>query len=175
MRSTCKICGWHVDYDGAKGDHTWSDRTVHLTDYGPYTNELDAEISECTACGTKTVTYYKGEGWNDYNRYYTPFGLGGNGSNFSGSPETGNFNLIDHPEWQTAKRDFKYDSAGYVIQYTQYWWYNGTRYSQVINCAPGEIEKWFADCGLVNGENIKHYTLKCYGSYLAPYKVSYNY
>jgi hypothetical protein len=170
MRSTCKICGWYVDYDGKKGSHTWTDKRVHLSDYGTYTNELDATVSECTSCGIKAVTYHKGEGWSDYNRYRV-YVTTVTGNAYAGQPVNDNFNYIDHPEWQTVYRNFKYDSEGYVEEFTIYWWYNGSRYSQVINCGKGEVEAWFAEKGLTGEDGCK-YQIRCYGTYWAPYKIS---
>ena len=137
MRSTCKICGWYVEYEGKKGSHTLKEETRHLTDYGKYTNELDATIHTCTSCGTTDVTYTKGEGWSDYNRYSATIAIFG-GSSYS----------LEHPEWQTVRRDFVYDSNGYVKQFTLYWWYNGSRHSQVIKCDKASLVAWFAEYGL---------------------------
>jgi hypothetical protein len=170
MRRTCKICGWSYDYDGKKGSHTWTDKQVHLSDYGTYTNELDATVSECTSCGIKAVTYHKGEGWSDYNRYRV-YVTTVTGNAYAGQPVNDNFNYIDHPEWQTVYRNFKYDSEGYVEEFTIYWWYNGSRYSQVINCGKGEVEAWFAEKGLTGEDGCK-YQIRCYGTYWAPYKIS---
>lgn len=171
MRSTCNICGWSVDYEGSKGTHTLVEKSVHLSDYGPYTNELDATVSECTSCGTKSIIYHKGEGWSDYNRYRDAIGTT-RGNAYAAAPVNDEWLYYDHPEWQMVKRDFVYDSEGYVCQYTQYWWYNGTRYSQVVKCGAGELAAWFAEYGLSGGDGYS-YHLKVYGSYLAPYKVSY--
>ncbi len=171
MRSTCKICGWYVEYDGKKGSHTWSEREVHLSDYGQYTNELDATISECSACGTKSVIYHKGEGWNDYNRYRVNLSIS-QGNAYAGNIANSDFSLVNHPTWQLVKRDFVYDSEGYVKQFTVYWWYNGQRYSQVIKCGPGEIEAWFAEFGLSGGANTS-YQLIIKGTYITVYKTSY--
>lgn len=170
MRRTCKICGWSYDYDGKKGSHTWTDKRVHLSDHGTYTNELDATVSECTSCGIKAVTYHKGEGWSDYNRYRV-YVTTVTGNAYAGQPVNDNFNYIDHPEWQTVYRNFKYDSEGYVEEFTIYWWYNGSRYSQVINCGKGEVEAWFAEKGLTGEDGCK-YQIRCYGTYWAPYKIS---
>ena len=172
MRSTCKICGWYVEYEGKKGSCNWVDKEVHLSDYGAYTNELDATISECTSCGTKSVVYHKGEGWSDYNRYYVNFGAS-QGSAYSMMPVTDDFDLVDNPTWQTVRRDFVYDSNGYVKQFTYYWWYNGQRYSQVIKCGEGEMEAWFAEYGLTATSANSTYTIKIFGSYVQPYKISY--
>jgi hypothetical protein len=70
-----------------------------------------------------------------------------------------------------VERDFKYDSDGYVKQYTQYWWYNGSRYSQVIKCGKGELEAWFAEYGLTGGDGCR-YSLKVSGTKIVPYKIS---
>ena len=167
MRSTCNICGWYVEYEGKKGSHTIKTETRHLTDYGAYTNELDAIISECTSCGAKAVNYQQGEGWSDYNRYRMKWSANP-GAAYAGQPTTDNFAYVDHPEWQMVFRNFKYDSEGYVKEFTIYWWYNGSRYSQVIDCGEGVWESWFAEYGLSTG-NVT-YQIRCCGTYWAPYK-----
>ena len=166
-RSTCKVCGWYVEYEGKKGSHTIKTETRHLTDYGAYTNELDAIISECTSCGAKAVNYQQGEGWSDYNRYRMKWSANP-GAAYAGQPTTDNFAYVDHPEWQMVFRNFKYDSEGYVKEFTIYWWYNGSRYSQVIDCGEGVWESWFAEYGLSTG-NVT-YQIRCCGTYWAPYK-----
>ena len=173
MRSTCKVCGWYVEYEGKKGDHTVKTETRHLTDYGAYTNELDAVVDTCTSCGATDVSYILGEGWSDYNRYRVTFGAT-KGSAYSMTPVTGDASLLDHPTWQSVKRDFVYDSEGYVKQYTQYWWYNGQRYSQVIKCGKGEIEAWFEEYGLVATSANSRYTIRIYGTEIRPYQISYS-
>lgn len=170
MRSTCKVCGWYVEYEGKKGKCNWVDTKVHLSDYGSYTNELDATVSECKSCGQKTVSYHKGEGWSDYNRYRVKLNTSV-GNAYAGAPTNNNLDYVDHPTWQMVKRDFKYDSDGYVKQYTQYWWYNGSRYSQVIKCGKGELEAWFAEYGLTGGDGVT-YHLKVSGSKIIPNRVS---
>ena len=170
MRSTCKICGWYVEYEGKKGECNWVDKKVHLSDYGTYTNELDATVSECKSCGDRAVAYHKGEGWSDYNRYRIALNISV-GNAYAGVPTNDNFDYLDHPTWQMVKRDFKYDSDGYVKQSTQYWWHNGSRYSQVIKCGKGELEAWFAEYGLTGGDGCR-YSLKVSGSKIVPYKIS---
>jgi transposase-like protein len=160
MRSTCKICGWYVDYDGKKGSHTIKTETRHLTDYGAYTNELDARIDTCTSCGATDTVYIKGEGWSDYNRYAVSIALTG-GDNFS----------LEHPEYQTVKRNFVYDSNGYVKQFTVYWWYNGQRYSQVINCDKASMIAWFAEYGMT-ATGSETFQIKASGTKVQPYKIS---
>ncbi|MBE6942560.1 MAG: hypothetical protein E7455_09835 [Ruminococcaceae bacterium] len=173
MRSTCKICGWCLEYEGKKGDHTVKTETRHLTNYGTYTNELDANVQTCTSCGATDVTYALGEGWSDYNRYRVPANIN-QGSAYSMTPVTGDTSFLDHPEWQTVKRYFVHDSDGYVKQFTLYWWYNGSRYSQVINCGEGQIEAWFAEYGLTATSANSRYTLRIYGTEVRPYKLSYS-
>ena len=173
MRSTCKVCGWYVEYEGKKGDHTVKIETRHLTDYGAYTNELDANVETCTSCGATDVTYVLGEGWSDYNRYRVPLNTN-KGSAHAMNPITGDTALLDHPTWQSVRRDFVYDSEGYVKQYTQYWWYNGQRYSQVIKCGKGEIEAWFEEYGLVATSANSRYTIRIYGTEIRPYQISYS-
>ena len=90
------------------------------------------------------------------------------------TPTAGDTSILDHPEWQTVKRDFVYDADGYVKQFTLYWWYNGSRYSQVIKCGKGDIEAWFAESGLTATASNSRYTIKIYGTYVAPYKISYS-
>ena len=170
MRSTCKICGWYVEYDGRKGECNWVDKEVHLSDYGTYTNELDATVSECKSCGERAVAYTQGKGWSDYNRYRIALNISV-GNAYAGAPTNDNFDYLDHPTWQMVQRDFKYDSDGYVKQYTQYWWYNGSRHSQVIKCGKGEIESWFAEYGLTGGDGCR-YSLKVSGTKIVPYKIS---
>ena len=172
MRSTCKICGWYVEYEGRKSECNWVDQRVHLSDYGPYTNELDATVSECKSCGQKTVSYYQGKGWSDYNRYRVPL-FTSVGNAYAGLPSNNDLAYVDYPTWQMVARDFKYDADGYVKQYTQYWWYNGNRYSQVIKCGKGEIESWFAEYGLTGGDGCR-YSLKVSGTKIVPYKVSWS-
>lgn len=173
MRSTCKICGWYVEYEGKKGDHTVETETRHLTDYGPYTNELDAEIHTCTSCGASDVVYHQGEGWNDDGRYRLTLGVN-KGSAYSMTPVTGDTSFLDHPEWQSVKRNLVYDAEGYVKQFTLYWWYNGSRHSQVINCGEGQIEAWFAEYGLTATSANSRYQLRIYGTEVRPYRLSYS-
>ena len=169
-RSTCKVCGWYVESETKKGSHDWIDQDVHLSDYGPYTNELDATVSECTACGDKSIAYHKGEGWNDSNRYYVSFSVN-RGAAYMAQPVTDNFAAYDHPTWQMVDRDFVYDSDGYVTQFTLYWWYNGNRYSQIIKCGKGEIEAWFAEYNMPDdGMYNYRYQLRVCGTYVEPYK-----
>lgn len=171
MRSTCQVCGWYVEYEGSKGKCNWVDKEVHLSDYGPYTNELDATVSECTGCGDRSVVYHKGEGWSDYNRYSLNLSISQGNAYGATAPLTDDFDYVDHPEWQTVKRDFVYDSDGYVKQFTLYWWYNGSRYSQVINCEKQALLDWFAEYGLTGSESAS-YKLKVYGAYVAPHGIS---
>lgn len=172
MRSTCKVCGWYVEYEGSKGKCNWVDKEVHLSDYGPYTNELDATVSECTGCGDKAIVYHKGEGWSDYNRYRVSLSVN-SGNAYMAQPQDDNFAAYDHPTWQMVRRDFVYDSNGYVKQFTLYWWYNGSRYSQVIKCGEGEMEAWFAEYGLSATSANSHYQIRVYGTEVRPYKISY--
>lgn len=161
MRSTCKICGWYVDYDGKKSSHTIKMETRHLTDYGAYTNELDACFDTCTSCGATDTVYIRGEGWfDDYNRYEVSIALTG-GDNFS----------LEHPEYQTVRRNFVYDSNGYVKQFTVYWWYNGQHYSQVINCDKASMIAWFAEYGMT-ATGSETFQIKASGTKVQPYKIS---
>lgn len=171
MRSTCKICGWHVDYEGSKGECNWVDKKVHLSDYGPYTNELDATVSECSACGDKSIVYHLGEGWSDYNRYRYNITVNQGTATNGQRPANDNFGYYNNPQQQLVKRDFVYDSEGYVKQFTVYWWYNGSRYSQVIKCGQGELEAWFAEHGLTGGAGYNH-SIRISGARIVPYKVS---
>ncbi len=164
VRSTCTICGWYTDYrTGGLGSHTWKSETRHLTDYGPYTNELDATIDRCTTCGFEEVNFIYGEGWSDYNRYSVKLTLAqGNAEAVS----------LDNPTHQAVRRDFVYDSDGYVKQFTLYWWYNGQRYSQVIKCDKASMIAWFAEYGLETSGN-ESYIIKPNGSHIVPYKTTY--
>ena len=160
MRSTCKICGWYVEYDGKKSSHTNVIETYHLIDYGPYTNELDAKRYTCTLCKQTDVVYIHGEGWDDDNRYEAEISLSG-GTAYS----------FEHPEYQTVRRDFVYDSNGYVKQFTVYWWYNGQHRSEVIKCDKASLVAWFAEYDMDgSAPNIK-FQIRTTTS-LKPYKVS---
>ena len=160
MRSTCKICGWYVEYDGKKSSHTNVIETYHLIDYGPYTNELDAKRYTCTVCKQTDVVYIHGEGWDDDNRYEAEISLSG-GTAYS----------FEHPEYQTVRRDFVYDSNGYVKQFTVYWWYNGQHRSEVIKCDKASLVAWFAEYDMDgSAPNIK-FQIRTTTS-LKPYKVS---
>lgn len=171
MRSTCKICGWYVEYDGKKGECNWVDKEVHLSDYGAYTNELDATVSECKSCGDRAVAYHKGKGWSDYNRYRLSLSVN-SGTAYMAQPANDNFDAYNHPTWQMVRRDFKYDSDGYVKQFTVYWHdTSGNRYSQVIKCGDGELEAWFAEYGLETNPGY-HHTIRVSGNKIIPYKVS---
>lgn len=170
MRSTCKVCGWYVEYEGSKGKHTINTETRHLTDYGTYTNELDTVVSECTSCGTKEVSYTYGQGFSDYNRYRNTIVLNQGSAFASRSPSGADF--LAHPTWQTVIRDYKYDSEGYVKQFTVYWHdTSGNRYSYVVDCTPEHLASWFAEYGLTGGSGYK-YQLKISGNKVVPYKVS---
>jgi hypothetical protein len=161
MRSTCKICGWYVEYEGRKSDHNNKTETRHLTDYGTYTNELDAKVTTCTVCGQQSVNYIKGEGWSDYNRYAVNISIAGGADQFS----------LEYPEYQMVKRNFVYDSNGYVKQFTIYWWHNGSRYSQVIKCDKASMIAWFAEYGM-SATGTETFQIKAYGSQVKPYKIS---
>ena len=164
VRSTCTICGWYTDYrTGGTGAHTNKTETRHLTDYGPYTNELDAEISTCTVCGMTSTRFIYGEGWSDYNRYSVKLTFA------QGNAETLS---IENPTHQMVSRDFVYDSDGYVKQFTFYWWYNGQRYSQVIKCDKASMIAWFAEYGL-NTTGNESYIIKPDGRRVVPYKTTY--
>lgn len=160
MRSTCKVCGWYVEYAGSKGKCNWVEETRHLTDYGPYTNELDAVIYTCTGCGETDIEYVKGEGWSDYNRYEAAIAISG-GAAYS----------LEHPEYQTVRRDFVYGSDGYVAQFTLYWWYNGSSYSQIIRCDKASLIAWFAEYGLDGTADGVKFQIKTESS-ATPWKVS---
>jgi hypothetical protein len=162
-RSTCNVCGWSATFDrGGYGPHTWKSETRHLTDYGSYTNELDATIDRCTTCGFEEVNFIYGEGWSDYNRYSVKLTVApGNSEELS----------LDNPTHQAVRRDFVYDSDGYVKQFTLYWWYNGQRYSQVIQCDKASMIAWFAEYGLdTNGS--ESYIVKPDGRHIVPYKIT---
>lgn len=170
MRSTCKICGWYVEYEGKKGKCNLVEKNVHLSDYGTYTNELDATVSECTICGAKDVTYSYGKGFSDYNRYRNTVIISQGTAFASRSPSGDDF--LKHPTWQTVIRDHKYDSDGYVKQFTVYWHdASGNRYSYVVDCTPAHLKSWFAEYGLEGGDGYK-YQLKISGSKIVPYKIS---
>jgi hypothetical protein len=112
-------------YDGKTGEHPQlSEKVVHLTDYTETTNELDVVFVTCGACDYEHLYYKCGKGWwDDENKYEVRISCGG-----------GDAYSLEHPEYQTIRRDFVYGDDGYVKQFTLYWWYNGSRYSQVINC-----------------------------------------
>ncbi len=173
-RSTCNICGWYVEYDGAKSLHTTTEKKVHLADYGDYTNELDATIRTCSECDYSFVDYHEGKGYRADKKYYTAVNTSQGQAYANIYPNDGNTNLLEHPEWQTIKRDFKYDKAGYVKQYTLYWWYSGQQFSQVIKCGKGEIEAWFAEYGLVATHPNSHYSMKICGAFVQPYSIGYS-
>lgn len=169
MRSTCTICGWYDDYNGAKGKHDWQVETRHLSDYTEYTNEIDADIGTCALCGEKFVSYTLGKGYFESRKYYCDISID-SGEAYMGGPVYNDFRAVEHPEWQMVRRDFVYDDDGYVIQFTVYWWYNGQRYSQVINCGPGEIEALFSK----KYDRTVCYHLRVFGTYVAAYKVSWS-
>ena len=151
------------------GKHQWQDEYRHLTDYTEYTDELDAQISKCTACGKQAVTYKLGKGFRESYKYHCDLFIDP-GEAYMGVPMNDEFNAIEHPEWQLVYREQVYDENGYVIKFTVYWWYNGQRYSQVINCGPGEIEAWFPIQDSSGGRGC--YQLRIFGTYIAPYKIS---
>jgi integrase/recombinase XerD len=41
-----------------------------------------------------------------------------------------------------------------------------------IKCGEGEIEAWFAQYGLDAGGRKVSYSISCYGTYLAPYRIT---
>lgn len=172
-RSTCKICGWYVDfeYGTAGAGHVIVKETVHLSDYTQYTNELDATISTCTECGLKTVSYQLGKGYSDYYRWKSPVTIS-QGDAYAGSlPVNDDMTWVNHPEWQMVTRDHVYDSEGYVKQFTVYWWYNGTRYSQVIKCDQASLDAWFAEYG-IGGDVGNTFHLIVKGATVRPYRVT---
>ncbi len=171
MRSTCKICGWYVEYEGEAGKHNLVEETFHLTDYGPYTNELDASIYTCTDCGGSDLFYRYGKGFEDNNRYRLRISLSQGVAFMSPSPH--GYDAFENPTMQTVKRDFTYDSEGYVSSFTIYWWYNGVQYNQVIPCGREEILAWFGEYDFVEEfQDSFTYHLRCYGREWRPYKIS---
>lgn len=171
-RSTCTVCGWSTEFEyGDTGNaHDWKKETKRLTEYTEYTNELDAVISTCKLCGTKSVSYKWGEGSTDYNRYRIPINI--NRGTAYGIVTDHETDWLSHPTWQMVCRGHVYDSDGYVKQFTVYWHdKSGNRYSQVIHCGKGEMEAWFAEFGMTN-ENPTKWHLKIQGGFIIPYKVS---
>lgn len=174
MRSTCKVCGWYVDYDGKMGSHTITSKKVHLSDYTQYTNGLDATIDTCTSCGLESVIYHYGKGYNEYYRWRTPVAVDAGNAYVGAMPVNDDMRWVEHPTWQLVTRDHVYDAAGYVKQFTAYWHdKNGNRYSQVIKCGEGEIEAWYAECGMTPTGKVVSWTLKVDGPFIRPWRIYY--
>ena len=176
-RSKCKICGWYEDFEYAPNtgiSHKWVDKKVHLSDYTQYTNELDATISTCSACGKKSVVYHYGKGYNEYYRWRVPVGVE-YGTAYAGTnPVNDNFKWVDHPTWQMVTRDYVYDADGYVKQFTVYAHdKNGKRYSVVVKCGEGEIEALFASAGMTPSKKVTEWIVKIYGDTYGPYMIRY--
>lgn len=175
-RSKCKICGWYEDYEYSEAGvgHTWVYKKVHLSDYTAYTNELDATISTCSACGKKSVVYHYGKGYNEYYRWRVPVGVDPGTAYAGTNPVNDNFKWVDHPTWQMVTRDHVYDANGYVKQFTVYWHdTNGKRHSAVVKCGEGEIEALFASAGMTPSKKVTEWVVKIYGDTYGPYMIRY--
>ena len=175
-RSKCTICGWYEDYEYAPtaGNHKITKQKVHLSDYTQYTNELDATISTCSACGKKAVAYHYGKGYNEYYRWRVPVGLHSHTAYAGTYPVNDYFDLVDHPTWQTVTRDHVYDADGYVKQFTVYWHdKNGKRYSAVVKCGEGEMEALFASKGMTPSQRVTEWVVRIYGDTYGPYMIRY--
>lgn len=154
---TCPDCGREWRFELGYGPHSWKSEIKHLTDYTEYTNELDVEISTCTACGEKTCSYIEGKGWIP--RGTIPIGFD-QGDAYGMRPVNNDFTYINHPTWQFVQRNIKYDSKGNITQYTLIWHdKNGNRHSNIIVIA--DIPKMFEDAGyeIPNGVSNWGYVL----------------
>ena len=149
---TCPDCGREWRFELGYGPHSWKSETRHLTDYTEYTNELDVEISTCTACGKKSCSYIEGKGFAEVNRSDASikFGIGG-GDKYPGEPNVNQWELIENPTWQCAMRDPVYDANGYLIQFT-YNWHDkkGNRYSNIIVIA--DIPEMFSNYNISDAD-----------------------
>lgn len=176
-RSTCTICGWYEDFEYAPNtgiSHKWVREEVHLSDYTQYTNELDATIATCSACGAKSVRYHHGKGYNEYHRWRVPVGVAPGTAYAEQYPMNDDFKWVDHPTWQMVTRDHVYDADGYVKQFTVYWHdTNGKRYSAVVKCGEGEMEALFASAGMTPSKKVTAWTVKIYGDTYGPYMIHY--
>lgn len=154
----CRTCGREWRYEMGYGPHSWKSETRHLTDYTEYTNELDVEISTCTACGEKSCSYIEGKGWKTPSNYACNFSFGFSGGHlYAISPTSDDFDYVNHPTWQAVKRDFKYNSKGEIIQFTIHWHdKNGNRHSNVVVIA--DIPKMFEDAGYEIPTGVSQWT-----------------
>lgn len=159
----CRTCGREWRYELGYGPHSWKSETRHLTDYTEYTNELDVEISTCTACGEKSCSYTKGKGWDTPD---LPHNVTAGGA-YAMMPVYDHYDYVEHPTWQSVFRNFQFDSNGNVTQYTLIWCdNNGNRYSNVVVCA--DIPKMFEEWGyeIPTGVSYWTYTIApCYDPY----------
>lgn len=159
MVTTCPDCGREWRTELGYGDHSWKSEIRHLTDYTEYTNELDVEISTCTACGKKSCSYTKGKGWTRYetNAYNISFNISSDDVYAPESPRADTFELVEHPTWQTVTRNFKFNSSGLLTEYTIYWHdKNGKRHSNVVVIA--DIPKMFEDAGYEIPTGVSQWT-----------------
>lgn len=140
----CRTCGREWRYELGYGDHSWKSETRHLTDYTEYTNELDVEISICTACGKKSCSYTQGKGFTSMTDLRCPIQVAiGQGSAYLGGRIVSNAEIA-HPEWQTVYRNPVYDSSGNLIQVTIRWYdKQGNRHSYVLVIA--DIPEMFSN------------------------------
>ncbi len=175
-RVQCTICGWYqdMDYTQAGVGHKLTEKKVHLSDYTQYTNELDATIVTCSVCGKQSVGYHYGKGYNDYYRWRVPIVINPGTAYVGTYPVNDDFAWVNHPTWQTVTRDYVYDAAGYVKQFTVYWHdKNGKRYSAIVKCGEGEIEALFASVGTYPSAKVTRWTLQISGTWLRPYMIHY--
>jgi hypothetical protein len=129
----CRTCGREWRYELGYGDHSWKSEIRHLTDYTEYTNELDVEISTCTACGKKSYSYTEGKGDTSLTKLGCTMQVAiEQGSAYLGGRIISNTEIA-HPEWQTVYRNPVYDSNGALTQVTIRWYdKQGNRHSYVL-------------------------------------------
>lgn len=168
IRYTCNVCEWSFDFETKNyAKHILEgEKFIHLSDYTEYTNELDAYTNKCTSCGLESCTYVLGKGFDVAPGKESIYAIGGDlGTAYAGLPTTGNFSLIEHPEWQSVIRNIVYDSNGYVVQWDKIWWDTALNKRCTDTVVVAEVPAMFEEWGM----DLSQYDLNKVGLILKPY------
>ncbi len=168
-RSTCTVCGWYTDYEGSYGDHVWGEEEhIHVSDYGPYTNELDLERTPCILCDYQIYQFIKGQGYQDVqtqaaqyrfyitNKHYAAYQQMGSAYSTGiaqlyqydvddEKTKTAANHLLLHPDWQTVYRNPVYDSDGSLLQYDVSWYDVQLEERCTVTLVIADIPNMFSD------------------------------
>ncbi len=198
IRSTCKICGWHTDREFESSDHVWGETEyIHVSDYGPYTNELDLERTPCILCDYQIYRFIKGQGYQDVqtqtaqyrfsitNKHYAAYQQMGSAYStgiaqlyqYAADDEktktTAN-HLLLHPDWQTVYRNPVYDSDGSLLQFDVSWYDVQLEERCTVTLVIADIPNMFSDSlnEYYNSGNHTEYVLFFAPGYLRPALVT---